>query len=366
MGRGKWSETDDGKEWDDFVARNGGSIFHTWAWRRVLESHDSIPYYLACRNDEGKIIAVCPFIYKAGTRSLHLDSLPDSPMAGPLVGGEAKTVSELIESLRKSVRFSPFHPVVAFHIKTHRQEIVQPMIALGFHYKTDYGLLITDLREKPPEHIWNNGFMKHDRQAVKYYDLRGAEFRFASSESDFAGYLGLEEGPTWNPHDRPEFFSRMRSNLGDRSNVAIVTLEGKVIAGLISISDPANSTVHLATMRYSLVRNIHSPVTYVNWKMTSWAVGQGFRYVDFGIWSTEHTVDPNHFAYKLKRRFELDFIPRYEFNVRPSGTAYSMARRINRLIRGTREDTAENRDGGRLMSPGSSAADAGSPSLQHG
>lgn len=344
MGYAIWTETKDGEEWDAFVARNAGSFFHTWAWRRVLESHDSLPYYLACRNDEGKILAVCPFIYKAGTRSLHLDSLPDSHMAGPLVGAEVKNVSELIESLRKSVRFSPFHPVVAFHIKAHQQEIVQPMVALGFPYKIDYGLLIADLREKPPEHIWNNGFVKHDRQAVKYYDLQGAEFRFASSESDFAGYLGLEEGPTWNPHDRPEFFSRMRSNLGDRLRVAIVALDGKVIAGLISISDPANSTVHLATMRYTLVRNIHSPVTYINWKTISWAVGQGFRYVDFGVWGTEHTADPNHFSFKVKRRFELDFIPRYEFNVRPSGTAYSIARRINRMMMRTREGSKRNKE----------------------
>jgi len=293
---------------------------------------------MAYRDGEGNILAVCPFIGKVGKRFLHLDSLPDSPMAGLLVDTNLKSISEAIESLRKSVKFSPIHPVAAFHIKAHRQEIVRPMISLGFPYKSDYGLLLADLREVPLEHIWGNGFGKHDRQAVKYYDQRGSGFRFASSESDFADYLALEEGPTWNPHDRPDFLSRMRLNLGDRLKVAVVTIEGRMVAGLIAISDPGSSTVHLATMRYSPVRNIHSPVTYVNWKMIEWALDQGFRFVDFGVWLAAHSVDTTHFAYKLKRRFELSFIPRYEFNLRPSGMAYSVARSINRLVQRTEKE----------------------------
>jgi hypothetical protein len=332
MGLGKWLEIDDDKEWDDFIVQNNGSVFHTWAWRKVLETKDSRPYYLAYRNDEGRILAVCPFISQMGKRFLHLDSLPDSHMAGPLVSKEVKDIPVVIESLRKSVGFSPLHPVAGLHVKAHQQEIIQPMVSLGYPYKTDYGLLIADLQEKPAEHIWDNGFAKHDRQAVKYYDQRGAEFRFATSESDFADYGALEEGPTWNPHDRPEFFSRMRTNLGDKLGIAIVALDGKMMAGIITITDPAISMVHFATLRYSPIRNIHSPVTYVNWKVINWAVEKGYRYVDFGVWLASHSVDPTHFAYKLKGRFELSFTPRYEFNLRPSSRAYSIARSINRLL----------------------------------
>jgi len=328
----KWSETKDGKEWDEFVTNNAGSFFHTWAWRKVLESKDSRPLYMVCRDSEGGILAACPFVRIAGTRLRYLDSLPDSFMAGPVISRRESNTSGIVQSLLKSIKFSPFNTIAQVQIRAHQQEIVTPMISFGFKFKILYGLFIADLDAKPPEHIWSNGFLKHDRQAVKFYEQQGSAFRFASHESDYADYLALNEGPTFHPYNQPDFFSKMRSKLGDRFRVALVDFQGKVIAGLVIFCDPGMSTIHLATMRYLTVKNIHSPVTYMNWEIVKWAAEQGFRYVDFGLWLAEHVSDPSHFAYKMKSRFEVEFIPSYVFATHPFGRAYSIAKRLNRLM----------------------------------
>src|ERR1039457_6260452 len=117
MSRVRWSETTDKTEWDGFAAQNGGSIFQSWRWRKVLESLGSRPLYLTCRDGKGTLLAICPFFYqKAGRRLLYLESLPLSHMAGPIIGRQAGNVQEIMESLRQTVRFSIANPVVSLKV----------------------------------------------------------------------------------------------------------------------------------------------------------------------------------------------------------------------------------------------------------
>jgi hypothetical protein len=346
--RCEWSETEDSKEWDDFVAQNGGSIFHTWPWRRVIERNDARPLYLACRDSGGKVIAVCPFLYTAGRHLLYLESLPDSHMAGPVMSGQAMDISKVISSLPKSVRFSPFNPVIAMKVRVHQQRIIQQMIALGFQYEVKDGLFILDLHEKTLEHIWNNGFSKHDRQAVKYHERLGSVFEFAKSEGDYIDYLTLQKGSTRRRKYRADFLSKMRLSMGDRLKVAVATLEGKVIAGFPMLCDPVNSMIHLAVwvtvapytgaIRRSAVKNIHSPVIFVNWKTINWAYEHGFRYVSFG--GDRASSSPKSPFHVLTERFEATFVPAYRFTLPTSRLSYSIAKGIAQVRLGLNQGSA--------------------------
>jgi len=129
-----WSEVEDGDEWDEFVTINRGSIFHLWSWRKVLEDTYSKPLYLAYRDSDGEILAVCPFFYRTGRLLWYLDSLPESHSAGPIISNHVTDISRLLTALRKSVRFSPFKPAVAMRIRTEKHEIIEPMTNLGFGY----------------------------------------------------------------------------------------------------------------------------------------------------------------------------------------------------------------------------------------
>ena len=329
----KWSTTAEGKEWDGFVESHGGSIFQSWAWRKILQQNGLKPRYSVCHDPTGGLVGVCPLVAAEGRRYTHLQTPPDSFTAGPLIEADQADVAGVLGALPKLPKFSPLKPVLAIHIRTHLESVAKPMIRLGFQNKIDeYGLLITDLGTHPLDLIWKNGFNKHDRQTVKYHEDIGCEFRLENRAEDFQGYIELKEGPTWNRSDRPEFFASMKENLGDRVRLGVVVQEDKVIAGSIFLCDAATSTVHLLSMKYTLVRNIHSPVTYLNLMTARWADGHGFRHVDFGPWSTEHAADAAWPAYKLKRRFEADLLPVYAFSIRPSGLAYSITRRMRSTV----------------------------------
>jgi hypothetical protein len=193
-----------------------------------------------------------------------------------------------------------------------------------------------------PEHIWNNGFVKHDRQAVKYYDER-TTFGFAGSEQD---YLGLSR-PDWKDYrfaklrlSSEEFLSRMRTSLGDRLEIALVTdSSGVAVAGSLMLFDSPKSPhpgIHLLGIKFSPSRNIHSVVTFINWKAIVWAHENGFKYVNFGSFPVAHASEPDHNFYRLRERFEITITPRNEFTVPISNISYSIAKRINQTLRSVR------------------------------
>lgn len=334
--RAEWVEARDSKEWDDFVSRNGGSVFHLWAWRKVLESDGSKTFCLAYRDPEGEILAVCPFVHEEGKRLRYLESFPDSVPGGPVIGAAVMNPSQAIAKLPRSVRFSLSNPIIAMLINTHRQPVIDSMVSLGFPQRLmRSGFFLLDLQGKTPEHIWTNGFEKHDRQAVKYYEQR-AKFEFTSSEDD---YLGLER-PNWNHFKgrifRSGFISKMRAWLGDRLKVALVTdASGTAVAGFLMLLDPPgslNSSVHLLAIRHNAMRNIHSPVTFINWKAINWAHEHGFRYVDFGPYPIKNSMDPTHMFYKLREKYQITLAPTYQFTLPISNAYYSMAKGVGRIL----------------------------------
>jgi len=318
------------------VTKNGGSVFHSWSWRRVLEDNELKALYLACRDGDGRILAVCPFFYRAGRRLQYLDSLPDTFSAGPIIGTLTADAPGIFEALPKSVKFSLLNPVVAMVIRTHRQEVIDQMVALGFRHTANHGLFILDLQETTPEHIWANGFKKHDRQAVKYYD-QGTKFEFADNERE---YLALAR-PDWKYYKgrvfRPESVSQIRAIMGDKVRLALVTdSSGLTLGGLLMLFDPhgSKSCLHLMWIRHAPERNIHSVVTFIDWKAIQWAHEHGFRYINLGPYPTLGSSKPGHPFYNLKERFEVTPVPRYEFVVPVSSVSYSIARRISRVLHG--------------------------------
>jgi len=329
-----WTEASDGKEWDEFVLQNNGTIFHEWSWRGVLESTGSKPLYLTYYDRERTPLAVCPFFYRKGGRRLrYLLSLPISPVAGPIIGKGEGSAPKILSLLPKSVRFSISNPVVSMQIRVHQQPMIQALTNGGYRFEITDGLFVLDLQERTPDQIWRDFFQKHDRQAVKYYEQGNSWFGFARDERDYADYSALHEESLARGEERPivpqEFLERMRSRLGERLKVTLVRMENKVVAGFSMICDPRNRTVYLLIIGYSRAKNIHSPVIYINWKTINWAFESGYRYINFGPTSPK-TTDPVH---KLKQRMGAIFVPRYRFTLPTAGIPYSLARGVRRGLR---------------------------------
>jgi hypothetical protein len=339
----RWTKTQDSKEWDRFMSENGGSVFHSWSWRRVRESVGDRPLYLVCRDGKGTIIAACPFFYRKASRYLvYLESLQWSPIGGPVVSGQLGEIPEVIKSLQNSVKFSITNPVVSLQLRVHQQPMVQILTSMRFRYNASQGLFILNLASKTPQDIWKNGFQKHDRQAVKYYEERASSFTFARSDSDFTDYVALHQETMRRMGETPrslDYLSSMRLNFGEQFKIALVTFENRLIAGFAMICDAKSSTVYLGlNIGYSRTKNIHSPMIFMNWKVVNWASENGLGFVNFGV-ADSKSSDPVH---KIKQKFGPEFVPIYRFTIPTSNIPYKFARRIGRALRGVRGSAASN------------------------
>jgi hypothetical protein len=337
-----WSETQDRKEWDDFVSRNGGSFFHFWSWRTVLESAGGRPLYLACRDSKGNLAAVCPFFYDklrvkiVPMTLLVLDSLPcieSGPhIAGPIINNQITNISQILESLPKSVKFSILNPVVSMILRVHRQTVVSCLVHSGFDYQVEAGDFILDLAEKPPEYIWNKVLPKDERKEIRYFERSSFSLDFARRESDYVDFFKLykesmyRQGYTSNSY---EFFKDLRSNLGEQFRVRLLTSENNLIAGFGMLCDTKNSEARHGYVGYLSNKSGRSFMPYIYWKIVNWASENGFRYVNFGRTSP----DPTDRIHRVKQKFGGEFVPEYKFVLPVNGKALSFARSVFRVFR---------------------------------
>jgi hypothetical protein len=314
-----WSRTDDRDEWDDFVVKNRGSIYHSWAWRMALESRGGRPSYMSCSDSKGDLVAVCPFFYGKVRRGFYfLDSLPEGHMTGPLISTEATNAKEILETLTRSVKFSIFDPIVSMMLRVHQQPIASFLVDQGFPYEVS-GLFILDLQRKTTADIWVEEFQEEERSDVEYFEKGGSSFELGHQESDYDRFLTiLHESQRHQGYDplSEHFLSSLRSNFGEKFKIAMVSSRNDTVASLGFLCDTSNSTIHWVYVGYSRVKSKRSyrpPLTYVfaGWMLVNWAAKNGFRYVDFGPTSP----DPANPRHRMKKKFGGEWINRYEIRV---------------------------------------------------
>jgi hypothetical protein len=284
------------------------------------------------------MVAACPFFYKEGKHFMYLDSLPDSLMAGPVIGESEGDGARIVDSMRKAVRSLT---LMAMRVRVHQKEVIQVLESLNFrHDGLTHGLLMLDLTSRTPESVWSDCFQKHDRRAVKSYEKVGAEFRFAERDSDYSDYLALDSGTTWEGEEDTALLAsrlyKMRQYFGDTFKLALVSIGGEIAVGLPLLVDETISTIHtVKAFRYSAERNIHEPMansTFIDWRLVNWAHERGFKYVDFGSYPISATSNPKHVFFDLKERFGPSLVPWYRFTLPTSGI-FPVARQVSRLVR---------------------------------
>jgi lipid II:glycine glycyltransferase (peptidoglycan interpeptide bridge formation enzyme) len=72
-----------------------------------------------------------------------------------------------------------------------------------------------------------------------------------------------------------------------------------------------------------------SPSFCADWIIVKWAHGNGFRFVNFGDTSSDETNK----IHQTKKAFGGEFIPRYRFSIPLRPRVYTLARRLNAVLR---------------------------------
>jgi hypothetical protein len=328
-----WSETDDGKEWDEFVARNHGTAFQSWAWRGVLETASRRPKYLACRDSRGTLKAICPLFMVKGRYLSNLDSFPGGIRGGPLFDSGAKDISIAMESLERTLKSSIWNRIEFLRITTCDKEVINSLVSSGSPYEIGWGIFVLDMMEVAPDHIWKKLFNRVDRQDIKYFDRLNYSSRLAENDKEYEEFLDLENRSMkrqgHHPLSRERFF-KMRSILGGNFQILEVTSpNGGLVAGLTMVSNPDRTMVHLLHVGYSRDKNSKSSYMYVLWQEIGRALEEGFRYVDFGG-TNPNPADPVN---RIKRKLGGSYVPLYAFTIPTWTRMYGLARRLYSLTK---------------------------------
>jgi len=328
-----WTTEFESQEWDDFVEGNGGTPYQSWAYRSILEESGNDPEYLAYKRPGGPILAVCPMFrarvakYRQRlTGPLETGTVPDpqeklkprsfqgilpipalfGPEANPEVA--ARALQHYLEGMRYPITSS-------LDIMTSQKRVIESLLLLGFRNWKAHGDFITDLSKTPTSNIWSDAFNKHDRQDIKYFDGLGASFRLSSEGGEFNEFLKLHESTMLREGYRPmkaDFLALMRRHLGEKLQLAVSDRSGELVAAQLLILDRPSQTVYIDKIGYTRLRNIHSSVVFLWFKICAWAEKNGFRYVNLGGARSDE-------ALRLKRKFGGDFVEYHVFVI-PSGS----------------------------------------------
>lgn len=293
--------------WDDFVKHaNNGTLFHTRAFLNYHPPDRFRDQSLLFQKDD-KLIAVFPAAVRRDDRSTILRSHPGASYGG-LVTRSDLPLRDAVRLVEKLVEF-------AQHCQCAGVEMTMPP-QIYFQRPSNY----VDFA------LYQNGFVYRKREvsSVIPLDLPVADIlELFSAESRRAMRRATRLGVEVRESDElPAFYQILRKNLSLRHNVQpahtleeLCTLrrlfrddirlftahaEGKVIAGIVVFA--CNARVALAFyVSHAEAYQKYRGVNLVFYEVIRWCTVQGFRFLDFGIFTVN--MEPNWGLCRFKESF---------------------------------------------------------------
>jgi serine/alanine adding enzyme len=307
----------DDLEWNGFVANSpSGSFFHTLAWRDILEK--SFGYesaYLVIRDDEDKLVGVCPFFKLKKMFFQIADSLPDSDICGPLIDEAHKKAAAY--ALRDHIDNGGCGRNLAYvRIKTQDKELYDCLRTTGSTTDMFSGTMVLDLEKKSQEDLWNTVLSKNHRKHITRFEQDGFITRFGESERDLEKFYVLyalnmkKRGLPPCPY--AAFKNIFDSFYPARFNILLTEKEGRCFGAGIFFIYPEKNTLYGWNIgmdksvggRYKIQSKIY-------WEWIKYAHENGYRYLNYG--STPS--DPSSKVHSLKKDFGAEFIQDYTINL---------------------------------------------------
>lgn len=308
----------DGEEWNKYVAcAQGGSFFHTLAWRDILEK--TFRYksdYLVMRNREGNLACICPFfrLKKMGFFPVA-DSLPESDICGPLMDEESK--EDVAHALRDYMDNGNLGRDIAYvRVKTQDKEICEYLRTKGSTVDTFSGTMVLDLQRKPADHVWNTSLNRLDRKNIKRFEKDGVTTRPCESEEDLKRFYTLyslnmrkRKVP---PYPYILFKNIFDSLYPDRFNMLVTEKEGRCFGVGIFFIYPEKNSLYKWNLgmdksvggRYKIQQNL-------NWETIRYAEERGIRYINFGSTPSDQSTK----VYQVKKEIGAEFIQDYTLTI---------------------------------------------------
>jgi lipid II:glycine glycyltransferase (peptidoglycan interpeptide bridge formation enzyme) len=271
--------------WDEFVAgQDGGTIYHTSAWAKVIKAaYGYKPHYYVLENEAGQIIAAIPFyLVRSILTGKRLVCLPFSDFCHPL-GEDASHITPLLDSAKKEINT---RTASYLEIKGWQHGIPPAQLSLvARHFHTSY---ILDL--SPDTETLLKGFHDSIRRGIRQAEKRGVTARISQSKEDLERFYELNVatrkklGVLPQPHT---FFEAIFHHVISQGSGFLVMAEWetKIIAGALFITYKDN--IHYKSNASDENYLQKRPNNLVIWEAILYAHAHGYSHFDFGRCSPE-------------------------------------------------------------------------------
>jgi hypothetical protein len=300
------------RDWEDFLKdTSGGTFFHSIEWKNVIEK--SFPYstvYFEAKNENGKIIGIYPAFIATVNNLRVLDSLPLSDFGGPVI--EKKYVKEVSFSMRKFAEDLCYEKDVSCSRILLLNGSCEFFRTRHCYINEDcFGIVESDLKEKPPAFIWEKVVRTETRKKIKRFEKDNFQVREASAKSDLRTFWALyrQNMKHIDAIARPfTFFENMWDLLFPENFNILLIEKSKAVGGIAFFI--YNGKIYLTFMgidRESLSSKYRvAPLLY--WSAIKWAAENGLRYVCFGSTAARPKTAAEKTSYSQKMMFGGSFV----------------------------------------------------------
>ncbi|VVB59228.1 FemAB family protein [uncultured archaeon] len=313
-------------DWEEFNKKtDGGSFFHTLKWKNIIENsfNSKLHYYLIYFDD--KVIAICPFCENTIKGFRGLIPISPSDYRHLLIGKQ--DFNHLEEIIKKIIEISRKDKNSFVMITTINQEVkdyLKKNSSLPYPFFRGTGNFVLNLKENPPEKIWQENFKWKTRNSIRKFEKDGFTIREATSIDDLKFFYKYYKMNLEYRNRIPYHFSHFERLWDTYSltemRIILLCRDEKVHGGLLLFIYPPSRTVYLRHI--AIDRNLGARYkldVYLCWQSIRFASDINFDTVCFG----ETPNDPNETVYKYKKSFGCSYENIYSY-VFPFSFAFRM------------------------------------------
>jgi hypothetical protein len=299
-------------EWENFLQITPGSTFyHSLMWKKVIENSFPIQtLYFTVRNDDERLVGVCPACLLSKGNAGVFNSLPFSDFGGPVF--ERRHQKQAYISLYRTIDEFCRRNSVSFAQICFTGDGCEKLFKPSPYYVSDgKGVICLDLTVKPSDVVWKILESKQ-RQKIRKLEKKGFEVREASSKSDLETFLNLYYQNMQHlgaSAFRPNFFENVWDHLYPR-NFSILFAETRTPVGGVAFFKYCK-TVYLTYfgMDRQSLQGMPAVAPFLFWKSIIWAERNGFTTVCFGSTPARPRTVGEKANYSQKMAFGGSFQP---------------------------------------------------------
>jgi hypothetical protein len=305
---------DNAAQWEEFNNTSPeGSIFHSLSWKKIFERTTQFRthYFLLFKN--GRVSGIFPFVERTtcsfkGLIPLHEDGFQYALLRDDLDPGAIRQTIQEFQEFREGHKKFSYMYLSTLHKKNFETITDYPTPVSG-----DNGNLILNLRESPPEKIWETfSARKGQRKFIRRFDETGYTLtEIHSPEGLKTVYDYYEEnikfiGGSLRPFSH--FTDVWNTFPRDQIRITLLAKDSTVAGGLLMFVHKPQKTVYFQYLSLNRkLPNTYHPSYYLYWEAINWAWNNHYEKISFGA---QHLNEDNP-RFRIKHEFGGKFVPVY-------------------------------------------------------